>query len=144
MENVQTAKRLTRRTALMGTLALILFGLSGVVTVSVNAGDQHPREVKVERKPKYISNGPGQQPFDVTRHTVPLSEIGRSVPKNSIPALVNPRFVTSSDVIRLLDAKDRVLGVYLNGEAKAYPIRILNWHELVNDEVGGDPVLVSW
>ncbi len=144
MENAQTAKRPTHRMALMRTFALILFALSGVVTVSVSAGDQTPREVKVERKPKYISNGPGQKPFDVTRHTVPLSEIERSVPKNAIPALVNPRFIAPGEVGKLLEAKDRVLGVFLNGEAKAYPVRILNWHELANDEVGGHPVLVSW
>ncbi|MBI1984016.1 MAG: DUF3179 domain-containing protein, partial [Acidobacteria bacterium] len=34
--------------------------------------------------------------------------------------------------------------VFLNGEAKAYPVRILTWHELVNDRVGGRAILVSW
>jgi hypothetical protein len=43
-----------------------------------------------------------------------------------------------------LKPSERVLGVALNGEAKAYPLRILNWHELVNDSVGERPVLVTW
>jgi len=37
-----------------------------------------------------------------------------------------------------------VLGVDINGAAKAYPTRILSWHELVNDRFGGLPALVSW
>ena len=39
---------------------------------------------------------------------------------------------------------ERILGVALNGEAKAYPVRILNWHEVVNDSVGGMPVAVTY
>jgi hypothetical protein len=39
---------------------------------------------------------------------------------------------------------EQVLGVFLNGVARAYPIRILSWHELVNDRFGNLPVLVSW
>jgi uncharacterized protein DUF3179 len=142
-EDAQIMKHPARRMSLLGTLSVLLFALAAV-TISAVAAGQEAREVKVERKPKYISNGAGQKPFDVTRHTVPLAEIERSVPKNSIPALVHPRFVAAGEIGKLLDVKDRVLGVYLNGEAKAYPIRILNWHELVNDEVGGRPILVSW
>ncbi len=142
-EGTQVMKHPARGVNLIGTLAVILF-VPAAVTISANSAGQEAREVKVERKPKYISNGAGQKPFEVTRHTVPLSEIERSVPKNSIPALVHPRFVAAAEIGKLLDEKDRVLGVYFNGEAKAYPIRILNWHELVNDEVGGQPVLVSW
>lgn len=143
-ESPQSPRRVTSRRAFIRTLALTLFGF--VSAVSVNSPDfaQEPQAVKVERKPKFISNGPGQERFDVTRHIVPLSEIQRSLPKDAIPALVHPRFVTPSEVGKQLDVEDRLLGVYLNGEAKAYPIRILNLHELVNDEVGGQPILVSW
>ncbi len=138
---VQTREAAARKTLVCG---FILFGLASAIAVPADAGAWESRQVKVERKPKLISNGAGQKPFDVTQHSIPLSDIQRSVPKDAIPALVHPGFVTASEVGKLLDLKDRVLGVYLNGEAKAYPIRILNWHELVNDEVGGQPVLVSW
>jgi uncharacterized protein DUF3179 len=90
------------------------------------------------------SAGPGKQPFDVTRHTVPLSEIMFSVPRDTIPALLAPRFITVAEARRELKDSDRVLGVFLKGEAKTYPVQILNWHELVNDVVGGQPILVSW
>ena len=131
------------RTASIGALALIWLG-GPVVAISSGAPPQESMEVKIERKPKYISNVGGQKPFDVTRHIVPLSEIQRSVPKNAIPGLVHPHFVAAGEVGELLAEKDRVLGVYFKGEAKAYPIKILNWHELVNDELAGLPILVSW
>lgn len=143
-EHAQRWKSRSRRVGLAGTLAVILLGLASTSTVLAGEPRHERGEVKVERKAKFISNGPGQKPFNVTRHTVPVSEIQRSVPKDAIPALVEPQFVRSSEIGNLLAPKDRVLGVYLNGEAKAYPIRILNWHELVNDEVGGQPILVSW
>jgi uncharacterized protein DUF3179 len=124
--------------------AFILLGLASAIAIPADEGARDSRQVKVERKPKRISNGAGQKPFDVTRHAVPLSEIERSVAKDVIPALVHPKFVEAGQVGKLLDDRDRVLGIFINGEAKAYPIRILSWHELVNDQAGGRPILVSW
>jgi len=63
-------------------------------------------------------------------------------PRDGIPAIDRPKFVAAGQA--KLDAGDRVLGVALNGEAKAYPVRILNWHEVVNDKVGGAPVAVTY
>lgn len=89
--------------------------------------------------------GKGQRPFDVTRHTIPLAQIlDGGPPRDGIPALIDPSFVPAGQMRRLLKDNDRVLGLTVNGAAKAYPIRILNWHELVNDSVGGRAVLVSW
>ncbi len=82
--------------------------------------------------------------FDYSKHSIPLNEIHSGGPaKDGIPALVDPQFI-SGDEVKYLKPSDRVLGLYINGEAKAYPIRILNWHELVNDSVGGKDVLVSY
>ncbi len=101
--------------------------------------------IHIEPQTKLIPGGSGQKPFNVTRHTIPLSAIeSGGVARDAIPALVRPNFVAVEQVRRLLKKSDRVLGVFLNGEAKAYPVGILNWHELVNDEAGGQPILVSW
>jgi hypothetical protein len=101
------------------------------------------QQVVVEPQRKYIPAG-AHQPFDVTRHAVPLQEIQVSVARDAIRALTQPEFLFMGQADRLLKPSERVLGVALNGEAKAYPLRILNWHELVNDSVGGRPVLVTW
>ena len=102
------------------------------------------RAVTAEQHKKLQPAGPGKRPFDVTRHTIPLSDIMLSIPRDTIPALVAPRFIAAAEARGQLKDSDRVLGVLLNGEAKAYPVRVLNWHEVVNDVVGGQPVLVSW
>ena len=81
--------------------------------------------------------------FDVSDATVPLRLIQRGgPPRDGIPAINTPRFVAASDA--LMDAADRVLGLTMEGVARAYPISILNWHEVVNDRVRGHPVLVSY
>ena len=124
--------------------ALLVLLLATGLTEFGSLTAEETSEVKVERKTKLISNGKGRMPFDVTRHSIPLSKIERSIPKDAIPALINPQFISAQAAGKKLRDSDRVLGVLLNGEAKAYPVRILNWHELVNDVVGGRPVLVTW
>ncbi len=119
--------------------------LPGLLSLAMWAGiSGRPQTVVVEPRRKLQPAGPSKHPFDVTRHTIPLSEIVSSVPRDTIPALSDPAFLSADQVRGLLKGADRVLAVSSNGEAKAYPVRILNWHELVNDTVGGRPVLVSW
>jgi hypothetical protein len=94
---------------------------------------------------QYLDAGKGQTPFDVTLHSVPVEEIlPGGPPKDGIPALNNPKFVSASDGDKFLKKHDKVLAIEYNGVAKAYPIRILNWHEVVNDNFNGKPVVVSW
>ena len=64
-------------------------------------------------------------------------------PRDGIPALTAPKFLQASQADMLRD-DEQVLGVFLNGVSKAYPTRILSWHELVNDHFHDLPVLVSW
>jgi hypothetical protein len=59
----------------------------------------------------------------------------------SIPALRDPP-VVPADEAEWLDGSEPVLGVFLEGEARAYPLRILDWHEVANDVVAGVPVCV--
>jgi hypothetical protein len=94
---------------------------------------------------RYLDAGKGQPPFDVTIHDVPIEEIlNGGPPKDGIPALNTPRFISVSDGDKFLKKHDRVLAIEYNGVAKAYPIRILNWHEVVNDEFNGRAVVVTW
>jgi len=119
--------------------------LPGLLSIAMWAGvSSRPQTVIVEPRRNLQPAGPGKQPFDVTRHTIPLREIVSSVPRDIISALSDPTFLSADQARGLLKDSDRVLGVSWNGEAKAYPVGILNWHELVNDAVAGRPVLVSW
>ncbi|GIW70786.1 MAG: hypothetical protein KatS3mg102_0328 [Planctomycetota bacterium] len=81
------------------------------------------------------------------RHAVPLEEIEkgipRSDPRDAIPPLYAPRLVPAAEAGYLADG-DRVLGLVLQGVARAYPIRLLERHEVVNDRFGDRPVVISY
>lgn len=63
--------------------------------------------------------------------------------RDGIPSLDYPAFVNAKDA-GFLKSKDRVLGIEVNGVTRAYPIRILNYHEIVNDIVGGEAVVITY
>ncbi|MBI1926772.1 DUF3179 domain-containing protein, partial [Candidatus Poribacteria bacterium] len=81
---------------------------------------------------------------DGVKHSIPLNEIFHGGPlKDGIPALTNPRTINAGTADYLRDT-DIVLGITLNGQSRAYPLRILNWHEIVNDTLGGQKILVTF
>jgi len=78
------------------------------------------------------------------QHRTRIEEIvWGGVAKDGIPALTNPRHV-SAQAATYLGPDELVFGVSLNGEHRAYPLRIMNWHEMFNDVVGGQPVTLSY
>ncbi len=82
--------------------------------------------------------------FDLSTHSISTSEIrSGGPPKDGIPALTNPAFVKAGEAAFMKDG-DRVLGVAVKGGAKAYPVKILNWHEAVNDRIKGYAILATW
>lgn len=63
---------------------------------------------------------------------------------DGIPPLNDPRFVAPGEAASWILASDQVIGVEINGDARAYPRRIIDWHEMVNDTVGGVPVSLAY
>ncbi len=81
--------------------------------------------------------------FDLAGASVPVQAIEKGgPPRDGIPAIDQPRFVSAERAA--LAADDRVLGIERDGVARAYPVRILNWHEVVNDRFGTQPVVVTY
>ncbi len=64
-------------------------------------------------------------------------------PPDGIPSIDDPKFTEAENENHVSDS-DIVIGLEINGEAKAYPLSILVWHEIVNDDVGGTPVAVTY
>ena len=82
--------------------------------------------------------------FNTDNAIVPEAEIlSGGPPKDGIPAILDPKFVRPERAA-YLEANDQIIGVTINNETKAYPIKILNWHEVVNDTIGGVPVAVTF
>ena len=63
---------------------------------------------------------------------------------DAIPAILNPKNVPAPDAEPWMELDEQVLGLSINGEHRAYSIRMLSRHEIVNDVVGGVPVAVTW
>jgi hypothetical protein len=95
------------------------------------------------------SAGPGEwrqewPRTDFTTHSVAYSEImSGGPPKDGIPPIDRPHFQPQSEVLGL-GPNEPVISLEIGSDARAYPLRILIWHEIVNDTVGGIPVTVTF
>ena len=95
---------------------------------------------------------------DSSSASIPLSDVlSGGPPPNGIPAIgftgdwqdaapasPGPKFVTQDEAADWLADQEPVIAFSVNGETKGYPLQILTWHEIVNDEVGGAPVAVTF
>lgn len=86
-----------------------------------------------------IKNG-----FDLSGSLVDPNKILRGGPvKDGVPAINKPKFISGMNA-DFLDPDDRVIGVSIEGKSKAYPVKILNWHEIVNDRIHAELFAVTY
>jgi hypothetical protein len=109
-----------------------------------------------QARPQPTQATPEQLGFDLSNCSVPRDQIVYGARMDSIPPLTNPPTVQGSavDGLNLLYRHkyhhkfvvtgDRVVGVTLNGESRAYQLKVLQWHEVVNDTLGGVPIAVTY
>ncbi len=89
--------------------------------------------------------GAGGLKTDVSKALIPFDEIiSGGPPPDGIPAIDRPVFVTTAAADAWLKPAEPVLALEVSGEARAYPLQILIWHEIVNDTIGGRPVAVTY
>jgi hypothetical protein len=96
--------------------------------------------------------------IDFSTHNIPLEEVIRGNPQpNGIPSIGHegdwldwtsptspPEFISQEEASLWLDEQEPVISIMLNGEAKAYPLQILTYHEIVNDSIGGIPIAITF
>lgn len=82
--------------------------------------------------------------FDTSNLQMPKEQFhSGGVAKDGIPAIAEPESIHAADLQGLGD-NSRIVGVTVNGESRAYPIAVLNRHEIVNDTLGGKPIAVTY
>ena len=82
--------------------------------------------------------------FALDNSLIPPSEIhSGGPPRDGIPSIDKPKFITTTQAT-FMRAKDRVVSVEIGKETRAYPLRILVWHEIVNDHIGNMDIVVTY
>lgn len=115
---------------------------AGLIPESVAEDDPLPALLPEESPP---SGAAIEFSTDFSRHTVPYSEIlSGGPPKDGIPAIDEPVYVGVDEAKTWLKPAEPVVLVYVGEEARAYPVQILMWHEIVNDVVGDLPLAVTF
>lgn len=138
------------RAAAVGLLALIL--VSGLGAQSMPASAQEgPEPSDPGLRPGQLAD-PGEPRFgaggwrtDFSISSVPFDEItSGGPPKDGIPAIDAPVLESIADARTWMDGLSPVIALEVDGQARAYPMAILTWHEIVNDTLGGEPVTVTF
>ena len=99
-------------------------------------------ELLDDEPPRFLTFG---WKTDFSRHSVPFDEIlSGGPPRDGIPPIDNPKYHDVSDAPTYMVANEPVISVEINGDARAFPLAILISHEIVNDEIGGVPVTITY
>ena len=127
----------------IGCLGLLLVGMIGFQVIGGAQAEKQVQKQVQKPKPKgeakVVLNG-----FDMTNCLLDMNEVKRGgPPRDGIPSIDEPKFVGVDRVDYLKDS-DIVLGVVRGKVARAYPTRILIWHEIVNDVIGKESIAVTY
>lgn len=82
---------------------------------------------------------------DTSKRSIELDELlNGGPPKDGIPSINQPKFITTADADAWLENQEPVILVAIENEARAYPLQILTYHEIVNDVMAGRPIIVTF
>lgn len=92
-----------------------------------------------------LANDARKNGFSLDPSLVPNDKILQGgPPKDGIPAILEPKFIGSAKARKSFSKKERAIVVRWKSTVKAYPISILNWHEIVNDKIEGDSIVITY
>jgi hypothetical protein len=134
----------------MGRLSLLLLAALVLAGCGASSQDETPSGIGGAEAGEADLGGPPPSSLtrgwetDFSKHSVPFSEImSGGPPKDGIPSIDAPQFIPVGEV-DFLQAREPVIAVEVDGVVRAYPIQILMWHEIVNDEIAGIPLTVTF
>jgi hypothetical protein len=111
-------------------------------------------EVRQSRQRPAVGDGkdPATYGFDLSNLTIARPWLAAAMPRDRVQTLDHPPLLAAAGVDSLNRAErgkylvgdDLVIGIARGGQARAYPLRVLHWHEVANDTLAGVPVAVAW
>jgi thiol-disulfide isomerase/thioredoxin len=144
---------------LFGWLVLLVFALSACTAATPTTAPENEEPSPVPEPTEEMEEAedmelPDEDPplgaesqfsTDFSLHSVPYSEIISGGPgKDGIPAIDEPTYVGVDEADAWIGEQETVVMVHIGEEARAYPVQILMWHEIVNDTLGDTPVAVTY
>jgi hypothetical protein len=146
-----------RNLLLFTILGLILAACGGAAnSTTANSAATNPPEPESQAAPASNISPPAAEPAPAESETNAVQqnevvdrdysqyEIITLLPEDAIPAIDNPNFLTATEADSEYAPDELILGVAINGEARAYSVNLLSRHEIVNDTVGGRKIAVTW
>ena len=123
--------------------AVLLFALvMFFITNLVSANSQSKGEDKLSDLLRRATIGWNT---DWSKHSIEYRELlSGGPPRDGIPPIDQPKFIDNQQAEQWLAPNDPVIALELNGDARAYPLQILTWHEIVNDTVGEIPITITF
>ena len=102
--------------------------------------------VATDTRPAATSTSPTPTPTPAARATAAPEEfeIVTLLDFDAIKAIDKPEFLTAEEAEDIYPPNERVIGVSINGDNRAYSVPMLSRHEIVNDTVGGVKIAVTW
>lgn len=130
---------------------IILIGCTGEVAEKTIVSDETPaiEEVKDSGMVQIPAESSDKETIMVTKDGVkylvnPNKIRGGGPPKDGIPSLDDPKYVTVDKANEWIEDNELVLAIVHKGQKRVYPLQILVWHEIVNDVIKGDPILITY
>lgn len=134
------------------TIFLLLAVVTAACSASIDRAAENPRPNPTETEipsqadqEEELAELPKDVPEELINRRVDIEEdifFPTLLPYDAIRPIYEPEFATANEAP--LEDDELVIGISLNGESKAYPITVLRSREMVNDELGGKPILVTW
>lgn len=137
------------RLSLYGAGVLVLLIVLYVDEFIGNPSESKPRVAITDHKPgefhqvRHSGSVDVAGTYDISDLQIPEGEIHALLPRDAIPALTDPELQPLSEAV-WLESEDRVVVVAVGDETVLVPLRILDWHEIVNMTVGGEPVAATY
>jgi hypothetical protein len=124
--------------SIVSTLAITLAGCAPPTSPPVPAPS--PAPVPAPEKVYDIKTDASGTKYIVN----PVKIMGGGPPKDGIPSIDNPKFVTVVEANQWIQDNELVITIIHNGIKRVYPLQIMVWHEIVNETIGGDPILITY
>jgi len=135
----------------MKTTYLVVFVVSILLASLIGCSKQQAPAPEPETPIPTPTLAPSQEEYEIktdpsgTKYIVdPDKIVGGGPPKDGIPSIDNPKFVPLKQADQWIEDNELVLGITYKGIKRVYPLQIMVWHEIVNDIIVGDPLLITY